>query len=634
MSRLAVATLALAMCVTAVACGGRQRPRAKATDEFLAALQIVGNKAIETDDLLPGLALARALDGGRPVDPFVLANDLTRIRGAYVRIGFFEVVVKPRLTHAGPATTVTFVVTEGPRAKTRVELLGLPTDNAAVALVKLRKLVPLADGAPFDYEAYDDAKQTLLAAIEDAGYAHAQLGATVIADRANAEAVARYIFDPGPPCVFGKVTVSGAPGDLEDAVRARLAFKEGAIYSASAVAKTQRALYELGRFSTVRVEPDHDLAATAIAVKISVSVGTRHETKFGGGFGYEPLTYDFRARAGYSVAGCIDELTTCSIDGQPALTLGHDLTNLEPKIRALASLTRLDLLRTFVTGNAEVGYDYLTVEAYTYTGPHARLGLSTPLGAPWALLRVGWLFAYYGFVNIDPVVNDADRARLGLDVERLGAYEQALVLDLRDNPVAPHEGLYFEARVSEGTPYGGGQFTYLEVVPELRGYVPLGKYVLAARARAGQIFGDVPATERFFSGGAVNQRGFNERRLAPTIAGDQQQSDGTVKLHSVPVGGSVIVESGLELRTPPISLFGLDIGFVAFLDYADVTDSRAAIDLGRLHAATGGGLRFQTPFGAIRLDLGYRLNRTERGEPEPTGLLRPFAIHFGIGEAY
>lgn len=635
---VAVATLVVVW--AAAACGGPQKRAHTGTEEYLAGLRVEGNHGIETDDLLPRLALQRTADAERALDPFVLANDVKRIRGAYVRLGYFSVDIKPRLDRVGQAITVVFVITEGPRAKTRVELIGLPTDNPAVAPGKLRKLVELKEGDPFDYDVYDDAKTTLLGAIQDEGYAHAQVGATVIADKASGEAIARYVFDPGPVCTFGKIEISGAPGDLEDAVRARMAIKEGGTYSATALAKTQRALFELGRFSTVRVEPDKDLAATAITIKIAVAVGKRHEKKFGGGIGYEPLTWDFRARAGYSVAGCLDELTTCSIDLQPAITLDHDFANPEPKIRATLGLHRLDFLLPFVKANAELGYDYLTIEAYTYTGPRAKLGLETPI-TPWLLARVGYLWALYDFILQDAIITQgmtgATPQSLGIDAsERFGVFQQSLVMDLRDSPVAPRKGLYLELRLGEGGSYAGGTYDYVEIVPDLRLYAPLGNFVLAGRARAGRFYGDAPPTELFYSGGATTQRGFNERRLAPTISGDVLNSDGSTSFHSVPVGGAVLAETGVELRTPSITLplIGVDVGVVAFLDGGDVTRTQAEMNLSNLHWATGGGLRIPTPIGAVRIDLGYRLNRTSAAEPEPTGLLRPFAFHFGIGEAY
>jgi outer membrane translocation and assembly module TamA len=81
-------------------------------------------------------------------------------------------------------------------------------------------------------------------------------------------------------------------------------------------------------------------------------------------------------------------------------------------------------------------------------------------------------------------------------------------------------------------------------------------------------------------------------------------------------------------------VFGVDVGVVAFLDGGDVTSTAAEMDLDNLNWATGGGLRIPTPIGAVRIDLGYRLNRKRAEDPEPYGLLWPFAFHFGIGEAY
>ena len=97
---------------------------------------------------------------------------------------------------------------------------GLPADPE-LPVAKVRKVLPLEDGKPFDYEPYDKAKELLLAVVEDAGYAHAKLDAKVIADRANHEAVIELTYDTGPKCKFGAIDIVGAPPDLVDAVRAR-----------------------------------------------------------------------------------------------------------------------------------------------------------------------------------------------------------------------------------------------------------------------------------------------------------------------------------------------------------------------------------------------------------------------------
>ena len=65
-----------------------------------------------------------------------------------------------------------FTVVEGRRAATRVEIAGLPPE---LPLSTARAQVQLADGAPFDYDTYDAAKQPLTALMQDAGYARAKI---------------------------------------------------------------------------------------------------------------------------------------------------------------------------------------------------------------------------------------------------------------------------------------------------------------------------------------------------------------------------------------------------------------------------------------------------------------------------
>ena len=75
-------------------------------------------------------------------------------------------------------------------------------------------------------------------------------------------------------------------------------------------------------------------------------------------------------------------------------------------------------------------------------------------------------------------------------------------------------------------------------------------------------------------------------------------------------------------------------GVVAFLDYGNVWLESWDLDLADLRFAVGPGLRYQTPIGPARLDVGYQLNPIEgllvNGEPQK----RRFRIHFSIGQAF
>jgi outer membrane translocation and assembly module TamA len=98
----------------------------------------------------------------------------------------------------------------------------------------------------------------------------------------------------------------------------------------------------------------------------------------------------------------------------------------------------------------------------------------------------------------------------------------------------------------------------------------------------------------------------------------------------LPLGGTTLLAFSSELR---LVLKG-NLGGVLFLDAGNVWDRRSAVDLGDLRYAVGPGLRYQTPVGPVRFDVGYQLTPIEgllvNGEPEK----RRWRLHFSIGQAF
>ncbi len=609
--------LVVSLALTAVVGCGKTARVHKPGEEWLASIELVGNKSIDSGDLTPGLALHRTLDAGRSLDPYQLTVDRDRLRAAYLKRGFFDVSVTPKIDLKGGAQHVVFVIVEGKRSVLQVEIKGLPPK---VSAEDARDLIKVKDGAPFNYDAYDLAKQPMVRLVEDAGYPHVKLDAVVLADRVRGIATARFSIDAGPAAAFGAISISGTDGQLAEAIIDRLAFRTGDPFSATALAESQSAIYELGRFSTVRIEPDRS-AGEAVPVRISVSMASRHEIKLGGGAGYDPINFELRARVGGSYVNEAHPMWTFGADLRPAITSEHDLSNLQLKIRALVTAYRLDLFRPRMRGELELSADYLTVEAYTSKGPRFRAGISTPLGASWLQLRAGWLIEYILFTKVE--VAEPQATELGLDdPQRRGAYELSLVADKRDNSLEPHRGFLAQVRASYGTPAALGALTYLQLTPELRGYLPLPRnMVLAARARAGAIYGDVPVTERYFAGGANSHRGFAERRLSLDFPG----IDGNVL-----IGGAASIETGVELRVP-LGTVGFPFGTQLFLDGGDVTATPQQLKPGNLHWAVGFGLYLKVFGLKVRADIGFRLNRKGDGEPQPG---ENFAYHLGVGDTY
>lgn len=625
---------ALVCLAVIAACHAGVHPR-RPGQTYIAAIHIEGSKAIPAGTLIPGLELDRRRALRLAVDEYQLQLDQERITGAYERAGYFGVVVTSHVTVApprdkddGPRQTVTFTVVPGPRATTHVEIAGLPP---GVSPADARAAVALAEGAPFDYDAYDDAKATLLRLVDDAGYAHATLDAGVVADRGHARAVVRYTITAGPRCTFGPITIEGASGALADAIRARVTIRPGAPFSLAAIEATQQAIYAMHRFSSVRVDPDRRHTATVLAVRVAVSESNHGQLLAGGGFGLDPLDYLARLRVDFSQTGWPSPLSTVGVQLQPAITLLRTdcvwyepwKCQAEPLVRLLGTLTQQDLFVPNLVGRIEGGADYLTIEAYRIEGLHVKLGVTTPLGTPRLQLQLGWLLGAYQFTHFSPAVDDATAAALHIDgTERLGYFSEALVVDLRDDPVEPHRGAYAELRAAEGGSFAGGAFSYLQLTPDVRGYLPLGPLVLAARARLGLIIGDVPPTERYYAGGASSDRGFPERQLSPIAT-----ASGT----SVVIGGAALAETGAELRVPLGSPYGIHLGGVAFVDGGDVRQTAGELDLAGLHWAVGAGLRwYVSALGPVRLDFAYRLGHDSPDEPR----LGRFQFFLSLGEAY
>jgi outer membrane protein insertion porin family len=77
-----------------------------------------------------------------------------------------------------------------------------------------------------------------------------------------------------------------------------------------------------------------------------------------------------------------------------------------------------------------------------------------------------------------------------------------------------------------------------------------------------------------------------------------------------------------ELRVP---VWG-DLGMAMFMDGGNVFNRVTAFDLGELRGSVGVGVRYRSPIGPVRLDLGFKLDKRENE--------RGSVLHFSIGQAF
>jgi outer membrane protein assembly factor BamA len=178
---------------------------------------------------------------------------------------------------------------------------------------------------------------------------------------------------------------------------------------------------------------------------------------------------------------------------------------------------------------------------------------------------------------------------------------------------------------------------------EISRYISVGSGVLAGRIRAGWIRplestseavglgeggdGILHPRKRFYAGGSRSVRGYSENQLGPrvlTIAPDNLEDAGGVEacvtggeacdlgaissddFQPRPVGGTRLLEGSLEYRFP----LWKEIGGAIFIDAATVGAGARGGELGvtdRKSAVTPGfGIRYASPVGPIRVDLGIK----------------------------
>lgn len=201
------------------------------------------------------------------------------------------------------------------------------------------------------------------------------------------------------------------------------------------------------------------------------------------------------------------------------------------------------------------------------------------------------------------------------DTSILSGFGFGLDWNATDDLLDPTRGWILSGSVEPVGSVLGGDVDFWRAIIEGRMYQPLVFGLIGAmRLRLGGAEPTdgaklLPLFERFYAGGINSVRGYARRRVGP-LAEDE------------PIGGHSLVETSIELRRAITD----DIGAAIFVDGGQVSLQSFDFPFGDLQYGTGFGLRYRSPVGPIRVDLGFPL--------EPRGDDARWQIYLSVGQTF
>jgi translocation and assembly module TamA len=576
-------------------------------------------------------------------DPLVWETDLRRIERVYEAAGYYRAKVTSAEVKPGAKNVVDLVVhvvEDQPVRIASVDVLGLdplPGPEREAVLDRL----PLEPGEPFKESAWQNGKTQIVSRLKDRGHAQVDLDGQASVDVTNYRAPLKLVVRPGPQYHFGDIHVRTQEGPRVPAWRiweqVNLELRHN-LYSEEALEDAQRRVFSMGVFSTARVtEGEADPATGTLAVEVSTREAPFRTLRLGGGVGIDQIRQEARLLAEWTnrnFLGGLRKLTASLTVGFAFIPSTYAVlrdqidegARFGPIYRAKLQLEQPRMFgRPSLRGISMLESERTLEEAYDAIGARTQNGVSWQ---PYTTITVFPNYHLEGYHLNGPSTSTVATAPLALGCHTdpcfilLSYLEQVVTWDRRDSPLEPKKGTYLSLSVQEGGGPLQGDFTYLRVLPEARGFFTVGEerwLTVAARLQVGTLIpssgkpDDSAAVTRFAAGGAMSMRGFSVRRLSPLLLapGPKSTPGQDPPLLTLPIGGNGIIDGSLEARTALTSSFAL----AGFADFGTVTREEIAPSaVESLQWAVGLGIRYLTAIGPIRLDIAYRL---PLGRPPP-----------------
>ena len=530
-----------------------------------------------------------------------LEEDIERILGLYQDHGFVQMRVEKydvAVDRDRARVTVTIDVVEG--AQYRIGAIKV----AGVTLLpeeEVRRQLGLKSGEVFSRTALRDGVRNITDLYSTIGRASADVVPRTDQQPGTTIDVSIEITE-GPEVYVERINITGNTRSEDRILRREIPFVEGDLFTLQKLQRARQRLINLGYFDMVNVTTQPGTDKNRIIVNVEVTERPTGIFSIGGGFSSVDSfvgTLDIsqnnflgrgwqlslRLRAGANSQQGIISFTEPWLFDRP-LAAGFDLFNIR---------------REFTE--------------YDYDSLGGSLRLSHPFAEYWR-----WQTSYRltrddisDVSSTDPLLKDEEGTRA------TSAITLGLTRDSRDIIAAPTKGGFTVLTVDFAGL--GGDSKFVKTVGSTTYFKPIWLgHILSGRAEAGYGFGwakdgltgreELPVFERFYLGGPNSIRSFKARRISPV------DDSGTR------IGGTTEVLGNFEYIIP----LPFNFRVAGFFDIGNVYGFTTKFDLTDTREAAGAGIRWQSPFGPIRVDYGVNLDR-RKGEDFG-------AIQFSVGSPF
>jgi outer membrane protein insertion porin family len=526
-----------------------------------------------------------------------LEEDIERVVGIYQDHGFIQMRVERQdvvVDREKARVTITIDVVEGAQYRAGVITL---TGVTLVPEDEVRRQLGFKTGDVFSRTALRDGVRNISDLYSTIGRASVDILPRTDQQSTTTTVDITLEVTEGPEVYVERINITGNTRSEDRILRREIPFVEGDLFTLQKMQRARQRLINLGYFDMVNVTTQPGTDKTRIIVNVEVTERPTGIFSIGGGFSSvdsfvgtldvsqnnflgRGWVLSLRIRAGANTQQGIISFTEPWLFDRP-LSAGFDLFNVK---------------RQFTE--------------YDYDSLGGTVRLSHPFEEYWR-----WQTAYR--LTRDKINNVRDtndsllRDEVGTRVT--SAVTLGLTRDSRDAVALPTKGGYTLFTVDFAGL--GGDTRFIKSIASTSYFYPVWYgHILSGRAEAGYGFGwsdaPLPVFERFYLGGPNSIRSFKARKISPV-------DDAGTR-----IGGTSEVLGNLEYIVP----LPFNFRVAGFFDVGNVYGFKTKFDITDTREAAGAGVRWQSPFGPIRVDYGINLDR-RKGEDFG-------AIQFSVGSPF